>query len=142
MTILPKPTKTVRAPKPLRRGGKRGKKTSKRRKSRLALRKECDRRFAIAVKERDGWACRACGDHLHGVQCAHIVSRRYHAVRWTMANAVALCARCHMRFTNDPLGWDAWVEERFGNAVYGELKRLARQGVETIDYGLIMASLP
>ena len=131
MRSLAKPTKRA---KPRKR-------KSPRRKSRLALRKECDRRFAVAVKERDGWACRACGS-IHGIQCAHICSRRYHATRWSMANAVALCARCHMRFTHDPIAWDDWVEERFGGAVYQELRRLARQGVSHIDYGEILASLP
>ena len=51
---LPKPVRESRAPKPLKRGGRKGKRTSKRRKSRLALRRECDRRFAVAVKARDG----------------------------------------------------------------------------------------
>jgi hypothetical protein len=119
---------------------KKGKKTSKRRKSRLALRRECDKLFAQRIKDRDGWACRACGS-IQGIQCAHICSRRYHATRWTLGNAVALCARCHMRWTNDPLGWDAWVEERIGEAGYLELKRLARQGVSHIDYEAILAQL-
>ena len=129
-----------RVPLP-RRSARKGKRTSKRRKSRMALRRECDKRFAQAVKDRDGWACRACGSPFR-VQCAHVVSRRYHATRWSMANAVTLCARDHMRFTCDPLAWDAWIEERFGEAVYSELKRLARQGVTHIDYEAVLASLP
>ena len=120
---------------------RRGKKTSKRRKSRLALRKECDRRFAVAVKERDGWACRACGS-IHSIQCAHLVSRRYHATRWSMSNAVALCARCHMKYTYDPLAWDDWVADRFGDAIYAELRRVARQGVSHVDYEDVLKSLP
>ena len=115
--------------------------TSKRRKSRLSLRKECDTRFAQAVKDRDGWECRACGSP-YRIQCAHIVSRRYHATRWSLHNAVALCSGCHMKYTQDPLGWDAWVEERIGEAGYMELKRLARQGVSQIDYEAVLASLP
>lgn len=138
---LAKPVKVARVPKPLKRGGKRGKRTSKKRLSRLRMRKECDRRFAIAIKQRDGWQCRACGSP-YKVQCAHIVSRRYHATRWLTANAMALCARCHMRWTNDPLGWDLFIEERLGLAAYSELKRIARQGVSHIDYESILASLP
>jgi 5-methylcytosine-specific restriction endonuclease McrA len=141
VTEIPKPPR--RAPKPRKRIKPKGKKrTPKRRRSRLAMRRECDKRFAFAVKQRDGWACKACGDHLRGVQCAHVLSRRYHAVRWSMANAVALCAGCHMKFTHDPLAWDDWVTERFGDAVYMELKRIARQGVAHIDYELVLASLP
>lgn len=138
---LPKPVKVARAPRPLKRSGKRGKRTSKRRKSRLAMRRECDRRFAVAVKTRDGWQCRACGSP-YKIQCAHVVSRRYHATRWLMANAVALCASCHMKYTNDPLGWDLFVEERLGIAAYQELKRIAMAGVRHIDYESILASLP
>ena len=55
---------------------------------------------------------------------------------------MALCSGCHVRFTNDPLAWDAWVEERIGLDAYLELKRMARQGVAHIDYEAILASLP
>lgn len=127
-------------PKPQKRA-KKGKRTSKRRKSRLALRKECDRRFALAIKNRDAWQCVACGS-VTGIQCAHIVSRRYHATRWMMGNAVALCSRCHMRWTNDPLGWDDFVAARLGDAGYQELRLLAKRGVEWIDYGAVLAALP
>ena len=139
--MIPKPIRQVRAPKPLRRGSRRGKRTSKRRRSRLSLRAECDRRFAIAVKARDAWQCRACGSP-YKVQCAHVVSRRYHATRWLLANAMALCSRCHMKWTNDPLGWDLFIEERLGIAAYHELKRMAMAGVRHLDYEAILASLP
>lgn len=138
---LPKPVKIARAPRPLKRGGKRGKRTSKRRKSRLALRRECDHRFAVAVKARDAWQCRCCGSP-YKIQCAHVVSRRYHATRWLLGNAMALCARCHMKYTQDPLGWDLFVEERLGLAAYSELKRMALAGVGHLDYEAILATLP
>lgn len=118
---------------------KRGKRTSKRRKSRLGQRRECDRLFAVAVKERDGWACRACGTQM-SPQCAHLVSRRYHATRWTLENAVCLCQRCHMKFTCDPLGWEAWVEERWPGRL-GQLKARALAGVRWVDYEAIAESL-
>ncbi len=134
----------ARAPRPLKRGGRKGNKTSKRRKSRLALRRECDKRFAVAVKARDGWQCRACGrgQNQGQIQCAHICSRRYHATRWMMGNAMALCSGCHVRFTNDPIAWDDFVIERIGEAGYMELRRLARQGVAHIDYAAVLATLP
>jgi hypothetical protein len=107
----------------------------------MSQRKECDRRFAFHIKQRDAWICRACGNFTR-LQCAHIVSRRYHATRWMTGNAVTLCSACHVRFTMDPLAWDAWVEERIGLAAYDELKRIARQGVAHIDYDAVLASLP
>ena len=123
----------------IRRRANRGKKTSKRRRSRLALRRECDRVFAVAVKDRDGWACRACGSHMHP-QCAHLVSRRYHATRWDLLNAVCLCSGCHVRWTHDPIAWEDWCEERFPGRLVG-LKVRARAGVAHIDYEAILASL-
>ncbi len=122
-----------------RRSSRKGKKTSKRRRSRLALRRECDRIFALAVKERDGWACRACGTHMHP-QCAHLVSRRYHAVRWNLVNAVCLCAGCHVKFTHDPIAWEDWCNERWPGRLES-LKVQARAGVKWIDYEAILASL-
>ena len=124
-------------PKPTRRG----RKTSKRRKSRLALRKECDRRFALAIKNRDNWTCQMCGSKT-GIQCSHLISRRYHATRWLMGNAVAQCARCHLRSHMDPLMFDAWVEAKIGFEAFHELKILARKGVTWIDYEQVLASLP
>jgi hypothetical protein len=47
-----------------------------------------------------------------------------------------------MKFTHDPLAWDDWVAERFGDAVYQEIRRVARQGVAHIDYEAVLASLP
>ncbi len=118
---------------------RKGTKTSKRRKSRLGLRRECDRLFAVAVKERDGWACRACGSHMRP-QTAHIVSRRYHATRWCLDNAVCLCASCHTRYTYKPIEWEDWVEEHFPGRL-AQLKARARAGVRWIDYDAILYSL-
>lgn len=123
----------------IRRKGKRGSRTSKRRKSRLGQRRECDRMFALAVKERDGWSCRACGTQMHP-QCAHLVSRRYHATRWILDNAVCLCSGCHMKYTHDPLGWEAWIEERWPGRL-AQLKARALAGVRWVDYEAIAESL-
>lgn len=128
----------MRVPKPAKRSAKPRRRIRAKSKRKAKLH-DADRLFSQAVRERDGWQCRACGS-VQGIQCAHIVSRRYRATRWMMANAVALCKRCHMRFTCDPLAWDAWVEERIGTGV-GELKVLARQGVSHVDYEGLCAEL-
>lgn len=120
--------------------GKRGSRTSKRRKSRLALRKECDRRFALAIKARDDWKCVICGRG--SVQCAHIISRRYHATRWMLGNAVALCPSHHVFFTHRPLEWDEWVTARLGEAGYQELRAIALRSLPWVDYEAVLASLP
>ena len=115
-------------------------KRSKRRVSRMALRRKADRLFSLAVRERDGNECRHCGEH-YRPQCAHIVSRRYDATRWSLDNAVCLCARCHMKFTHDPLGWEDWVNERFGKKRLRSLKVRARQGVAKVDLEAVVEAL-
>ena len=70
-----------------------------------------DTLFSRYVRERDEH-CLSCGTENAG-QCAHIVSRRYRAIRWNELNAVRLCASCHRRFTSLPVEWEVWVGERF-----------------------------
>ena len=41
-----------------------------------------------------------------GLQCCHIVSRRYRAVRWSTGNALAGCAAHHLYATHHPLEWE------------------------------------
>lgn len=104
-----------------------------------ATRKLADRLFAEFIRNRDGNACRACGSTFR-VQCAHLVSRRYAAIRFSADNAVALCARDHWRWTNDPIGWEAWCEERFPGRL-AELKRRALTGVHAVDYAALVTDL-
>lgn len=106
----------------------------------MALRRKADRLFSLAIRERDDHACRACGS-TYRAQCAHIVSRRYGATRWSMDNAVCLCAKCHMKYTHDPLGWEDWVDERFGPERLKGLKLRARAGVAKVDLEAVVKSL-
>lgn len=81
--------------------------------SRAALRKRADVAFSKHVRERDGRCVPAewfpeirCNGNL---QCCHLVSRRYHAIRWAEDNAVAGCAAHHMYGTHKPLEWNAAI---------------------------------
>ena len=133
MKQLPKPARS--GPKPRKRivsKGKAGSRTSRRRKARKAKLKDADRLFSEYIRTRDDWQCKACGSPKRP-QCAHLISRRYRAVRWNPGNAVCLCSACHVRFTHDPLGWEAWCEERFPGT-FTELKRIARLGIAHVDY--------
>jgi hypothetical protein len=38
-----------------------------------------------------------------------------------------------MKYTHDPLGWEAWIEERFPGRL-GMLKMKALTGVKRLDY--------
>jgi hypothetical protein len=46
------------------------------------------------------------------IQCCHIISRSYHAIRWDFDNAVPMCAAHHMYFTHHPLEWRDFIEAR------------------------------
>jgi 5-methylcytosine-specific restriction endonuclease McrA len=72
-----------------------------------------DQLFSVYVRVRDGM-CQAEGEHQGGLQCAHLIPRRYLAVRWDPKNAVALCAGHHTFFTHRPLEWEGWVNARLG----------------------------
>lgn len=78
--------------------------------SRSSQRAAADRAFSKYIRLRDGM-CRACGDRdPTQLQCAHVWSRSYHAVRYDERNAVALCRADHVRYTHHPLEWQVWVE--------------------------------
>ncbi len=78
--------------------------------SRSSQRAAADRAFSLYIRKRDG-ACRACGYNWpNELQCAHVWSRRYYAIRFDERNAVALCRGCHIKFTHSPAAWDVWCE--------------------------------
>ena len=99
--------------------------------------KEADRLFSKYVRLRDG-RCRLCGE-TQGLQCAHLFSRRYRATRWDVRNAWALDARCHMKWTHDPLGWDDLLRQHLGGE-YEVLKTMA-QGRGKADMALLLPYL-
>jgi hypothetical protein len=50
--------------------------------------------------------------HCHGdLQCCHIKTRRYGALRCEPANAISMCARHHRWFTDNPASFGAFIEE-------------------------------
>lgn len=90
--------------------------------------KKADALFSKIVKERDG-QCMACGA-TEFLQCAHIITRSYKAIRCHLDNAVALCRSCHVSFTHRPLEWQEWVEAQFP----GRWDRLRK---EALAYGRV-----
>lgn len=99
-------------------------------------RAEADKLFSKYVRARDG-ACQVCRDRTN-LQCAHLISRRYFAVRWDPGNAVALCAADHKRYTEDPLAWDVWCERRLGVPELMALKfRAQRGGMPDLAYTIL-----
>lgn len=91
-------------------------------KKRVNYMAQADRLFSQRIKERDG-ACVRCGS-VEFLQCAHILSRSYKAIRTDERNAVTLCRSCHVYFTHRPLEWEQWVRESFGG-LWDELRAKA-----------------
>lgn len=93
------------------------------------MRMRADKMFSLAVRSRG--SCERCGESQYKrLQCAHIMSRQYIAVRWDWSNALCLCAGCHYWGHAHPLEWDDFVIGKMGEDAYYELRRRARQVVQ------------
>lgn len=68
--------------------------------------------FSKLIRLRARWNCENCGKYFpkgHGLQCAHIFSRRHQATRHDPDNACALCFTCHQYYTGNPTLFTHWV---------------------------------
>lgn len=84
-------------------------------KYRAKLKREADQLFARQVRDRGSCEARGLDDlGCAGVlQCAHIESRRFHALRWDHRNALCLCAAHHTYYTHRPFFWFMFIAEHF-----------------------------
>ena len=103
---------------------------SKRRSPKANWMRKADTAFSKFVRARDG-RCLACGS-TEFLQCAHIISRSYKAIRVDELNAVCLCRSCHLKFTHKPLEWVEWVEDNYPGR-WAELKAKAL-AYEKVDW--------
>lgn len=91
--------------------------------------KKADVLFSKIVRTRDG-RCVAAGTdttECKGVlQCAHIISRSYKAIRCNLDNAVTLCQAHHMYYTYRPDEWKWWVDTNLPN----RWRRLMKEALE------------
>ena len=99
--MFSKPTKKVKVKKTL----------NKVRKTPLAkMKREADKLAGEKCRARG--KCQICGS-TNVLQWAHIISRRYHCVRWRMDNCLCLCSVCHCRYTNNPDLWIEWIVDHY-----------------------------
>lgn len=98
--------------------------------------READRLFSLFIRRRDG-ICQVCRRESTNLQCAHLISRRYYALRWNPQNAVAADFHCHLRMTHDPLAWDAWCREYVGSDEWDAMKFRAQRGGKP-DLGVVI----
>lgn len=96
----------------------------RRKKTRRDYKTQADLLFSAAIRQI-GY-CEECGTTQH-LQCAHIISRSYSAIRTDFRNAVCLCRSCHMFYTPRPLEWETWAINRLGETLYRHLRFLAVQ---------------
>jgi 5-methylcytosine-specific restriction endonuclease McrA len=74
--------------------------------------KELDAACRAVVFQRDRSKCVKCSGTSH-LQWAHVMSRRYKALRWNPKNSMCLCAGCHLAWHHKPvesaLWWVSWA---------------------------------
>ena len=73
--------------------------------------RELDRLAREAVFARDRHQCMRCGKGTR-LQCCHVYSRRYRALRWNLLNLMTLCAGCHLWWHHRPLDAMKWWREK------------------------------
>ena len=84
---------------------------------------KCDLLFAGIIRERAG-KCEETGSK-YLPQCAHLISRSYRATRWDFDNAICLSAARHRYYTDRPLEWEKFIEDKMGRARFEMLKTRA-----------------
>lgn len=75
---------------------------------------KCDLLWAAAIKKRDGYRCRRCGeDNARLLQSAHIHSRSRKSTRHDLRNGVCLCSGCHQFWAHKhPIEFAEWIRDQ------------------------------
>lgn len=84
--------------------------------------------------------CEWCGSTTGQLQCAHIIGRVNHTLRFDPMNVLCLCANCHRKAHTYPMEFSNWVLNKYPNrASYlahnkGQLtKRTAKDYKELVE---------
>jgi len=75
------------------------KKRKKRSPRQIAV-KKADDAFSLYIRARDNFKCVTCGA-VENIQCGHLFTRSYYAIRWDEENAFCQCAGCNMSHEYD-----------------------------------------
>ena len=67
------------------------------------------------VKERDGWQCQKCNEHVQGIDAhwSHVEPRRVNTTRWDLLNSLCLCSKCHAWWHAHPFLAFIWFNAKF-----------------------------
>ncbi|HEC67028.1 MAG TPA: hypothetical protein ENI23_17260 [bacterium] len=108
--------------------------------SRKTLKKNADRLFSQLI--RNTGFCEWCGTKDKStLQTAHIFSRRFLVTRWVPLNANCLCSACHFKAHERPVEYTEWLKEYLGEAVYEELRRMAKTSIKKVDLEEVIEDL-
>lgn len=99
---------------------------------------EADRIHSELVRARG--RCERCGT-ADGLQCAHIVRRRYGVIRHRLDNAWALCPACHLTVDTDAAEHRALITRTIGTAAWCELQATARRTDHRPDFEAALEGL-
>lgn len=107
-------------------------------KSKIAYRKRADHLFSEYIRKRDG-KCLRCGK-TDTLQCAHIIGRRNHHLRYDPQNAITLCYACHIHWWHkEPLEAANWF--RSFRPKGEEYLNQEKNKIEKVDYDSVIVSL-
>ena len=74
--------------------------------------KRADALCSKIVRMRD--ACQWCGRRRSvQLQCAHVVGRNNHTLRFDEKNLLCLCAGCHRKAHDDPPEFITWFQKKY-----------------------------
>lgn len=90
------------------------------------IEKTLDNRWRIKVNDRWNGRCAMCATR-HGLECHHIIKRRFKSTRWDVRNGLLLCVEHHGMCEQHPQWADQWVVKKFGQHFLDDLKKQGRQ---------------
>lgn len=99
-------------------------------------RKKHDLIFSKLVRLRTNWHCEHCGINKISdpgtLDCAHIMGRRHVGLRWHPQNALSLCRKDHLFFTEHPFDFADWCRDYLGEDRVCALRRAAQKPYKLI----------
>jgi len=81
-----------------------------------------DTAFSLCVRTAANFTCGKCGKVEGRMECSHIFSRKYRAIRWCKENAMCKCNYCHRWWHQNPLDAAAWFMSLVGESFVDLLK--------------------
>lgn len=98
--------------------------------SKSKLKADCDCLFDLIILARYG-KCLDTGVKI-GLVCMRIIPAKYMSVRWEYANGICLSYDSARYFRNNPLEWEQFIMEHYGDSF---LRKLKAKALDDKNYG-------